>query len=254
LEAQLLGSISGDLNVFKKLAALHCDDLARILKARMIKGQVSMDLPSILNMAKSELKLRPVELDSASHVLWILSLFRDMSEGKRLNHDFQFIRETAEKCMSGGVWGEQMDHVLMLKQVASCGLSWDNYFNTVLSKTGGNSGAVSGSASGGGSGGGGQRPSKRPFTAVTPPTGNTMHGAARQAFDPFVTIPNQCLVNRDDNNRKWFIRGQNRVEMDSLMKLGKCVLCKQSGHLLAACPNRQDMFAAKKFCFHPTKK
>jgi hypothetical protein len=60
-----------------------------------------------------------------------------------------------------------------------------------------------------------------PLEAVKPPNGTTMQGAARQAFDPFVTIPNQCLVNRDDNNRKWFVRGQNRVEMDSLMKLGK---------------------------------
>jgi hypothetical protein len=72
LEQQLLGSISGDLTVCKKLAALHCDDLTRILKARMIKGAVSVDLPSVLNLAKAELKLRLVQMDSASHVLWIL--------------------------------------------------------------------------------------------------------------------------------------------------------------------------------------
>jgi hypothetical protein len=38
LEQQLLGSMSGDLIPCKRLAALHCDDLARILKARMVKG------------------------------------------------------------------------------------------------------------------------------------------------------------------------------------------------------------------------
>jgi hypothetical protein len=115
LEAQLLGSISGDLTVCKKLAALHCDNLARILKARMIKGQVSVDLPSILNLAKSELLLRPLQLDSAFRVLYILSLFRDLSEGKRLSHDLLSIRETAENCMSGGVWVEQMDPFLCLR-------------------------------------------------------------------------------------------------------------------------------------------
>jgi hypothetical protein len=25
----------------------------------------------------------------------------------------------------------------------------------------------------------------------------------------------------------------------------------EAGHLLAACPSRQEMFASKKFCFHP---
>ncbi len=108
----------GDLTICEKLAALHCDDLARILKARMTKGQV--DLPNILNLAKSELKLGPVQMDSASHVLWILSLFRDQSVGKRVNSDLLAIRETAENCMSGGVWVEQMDPVSMLKSVASC--------------------------------------------------------------------------------------------------------------------------------------
>jgi hypothetical protein len=46
-----------------------------------------VDLPSISNLAKSELKLRPVQMDSASLVLWILSLFRDVSERKRVNTD-----------------------------------------------------------------------------------------------------------------------------------------------------------------------
>jgi hypothetical protein len=103
LEQQLLGSISGDLTVCTKLAALHCDDLARILMARMTKGQVNVDLPSILNLAKAELKLRPVQMDSASYILWILSLVRDQSQGKRVNSNLLSIRETAENCMSGGV-------------------------------------------------------------------------------------------------------------------------------------------------------
>jgi hypothetical protein len=197
----------------------------------LTKGAVSVNLASVLKLASSELKLMPVLMDSASHVLWILSLFRDQSAGKHINGDLHAIRETPEQCMSGGVWVEQMDPVLMLKSVASCGLSWDNYFNTVLSRTGDNSGGASGSASGGagGSGGGnahGQSPSKRPFTAVTSPNGTTVQGAAKQAFDPFVSIPTQCLVNRDEGNRKWFIKGQNRVEMDSHMKAGKCVLSK----------------------------
>jgi hypothetical protein len=37
LEHQLLGSVSGDLTVCKKLAILHCDDLARVMKAWMTK-------------------------------------------------------------------------------------------------------------------------------------------------------------------------------------------------------------------------
>ena len=45
LEYQLLG----DLTVCKKLDVLHCDDLARILKSRMTKGTVSVDLASIIN-------------------------------------------------------------------------------------------------------------------------------------------------------------------------------------------------------------
>jgi hypothetical protein len=187
-----LGSISGDLTVCKKRAVLHCDDLARILKSKMTKGAVSVDLASVLNLASSELKIRPVHMDSASHVLWILSFFRNQSQGKHINGDLHAIRETAEQCMSGGVWVEQMDPVLMLKSVAY-GLSWDNYHNTVLSRTGGNSGdGISGNASAGVSGGGGaqgQRPRKRPFTAVTSPNGTTVQGDVKQAFDPFVSFP-----------------------------------------------------------------
>jgi hypothetical protein len=67
LEQQLLGSSSGDLTVCKKLAVLHYDDLTHTLKARMVKGQVGVDLPSVLNLANSDLKLRPVPLDIASH-------------------------------------------------------------------------------------------------------------------------------------------------------------------------------------------
>jgi hypothetical protein len=69
LEQQLLGSISRDLTVCKKLAILHCGNLARILKARMTKGKIAVNFPIVLNLAKSELKLRLVQLDSASHVL-----------------------------------------------------------------------------------------------------------------------------------------------------------------------------------------
>jgi hypothetical protein len=170
----------------------------------MTKGVVSVDLASVIYLASSDLKLRPVKMDYASHVLLILSLFRDQSSGKHVNGDLHSIRETAEQCMSGGVWVEQMDPILMLKSVSSCVMSWDNYFNTVLSNTRGNSGGaggsggISGSASGGAQG---QRPSKRPFTAVTSPNGNTVQGAAKQAFDLFVSIPGKCLVNRDEGNR-----------------------------------------------------
>jgi hypothetical protein len=246
----LLGSVSGDLTVCKKLAILHCDDLARIVKARMIKGQILVDLPSVLNLAKSELKLRPVQLDSASHVLWILSLFRDLSEGKRVNHDLASTRETAENCMSGGVWVEQMDPIAMLKSVASCGAAWDNY-STVLSKS---SGGDNSGGSGGASGSGQStqimsRPSKRPFTAANQAADRT---ADRQPFDPFVSIPNQCVVDRNDGNKKWFVRGQSSEVMNTLMREGKCVLCKQGGHMMAACTSRQVMFSAKKFCFYPS--
>jgi hypothetical protein len=247
LESQLLGSISGDLTVCKKLDVLHCDDLARILKSRMTKGTVSVDLASILNLAASELRLRPVIMDSASHVLWILSLFRDLTGGKNVNEDLKLIRSNAERCMKGGVWVEQMNPVDMLKQVASCAIPWDNYFQQHLSLSGGGSGSgVSGAQSSKG-----ERPAKRTFAAVLE---QKVQGSTRQSlFDPFVSIPNQCVVDRSDSCKKWFIRGQTRVEMDSLMKAGKCVLCKQSGHLLSACSTRQSMFNTKKFCFHPTK-
>ncbi len=100
----------------------------------------------------------------------------------------------------------------------------------------------------------GERPTKRTFAAVLEQKGTTMQGATRQnIFDPFLSIPNQCVVDRSETCKKWFIRGQTRVGMDSLMKAGKCVLCKQSGHLLSACSTRQAMFGSKKFCFHPTK-
>ena len=97
----------------------------------MTNGTISVDLASIVNLASSELKLSPVQMDSASHVLWIVSLFRDQSQGKHINGDLLAIRNTAEQCMSGGVWVEQMDPVSMLKQVASCSESWDKYFNKV---------------------------------------------------------------------------------------------------------------------------
>jgi hypothetical protein len=151
----LLGSISGDLTVCKKLDVLHCDDLARVLKSRMTKRVVSVDLASILNLASSELKLRLVQMDSASHVLWKLSLFRDLSACNHINADLLEIRTTAERCMTGGVWVEQMDPVFMLKQVASCAIAWDKYFETILSKPGGGSGVVNGGAQASGSGGNG---------------------------------------------------------------------------------------------------
>jgi hypothetical protein len=223
----------------------------------MVKGQVSVDLPSIMNLAKSELKLRPLQLDTASHVLWILNLFKDISEGKRINHDLASIRETAENCMGGGVWVEQMDPLAMLKSVASCALAWDNYNTTVLSKPSG--GSVPDSGGGSGSGQFTQsRPSKRPFTAANQAAdriADRQHlggGAARQRFDPFVTFPNQCCVEKSNVNKKWFVKGQSNDVMTSLMKEGKCVLCKQAGHMMEACPSRQAMFSAKKFCFHPS--
>jgi hypothetical protein len=183
-----------------------------------------------------------VKLDTASHVLWILNLFRDMSRGKRINHDLASIRETAENCMSGGVWVGQMDPLAMLKIVASCGLDWDNYFSTVLSKPSGGSGPNSG----GGSGSGQfthYRPSKRPFTAANQAVGRTADrqpvggGAAKQPFDPFITIPNMCHVDKSDVNKRWFVRGQSNDMMTSLMREGKCVLCKQAGLMMVACPS-----------------
>jgi hypothetical protein len=103
----------------------------------------------------------------------------------------------------------QMDQISMLKSVAPCVVAWDNYYSTVMLRPSGNSGGASGS-SGGPSGQSAQmqRPSKRPFTAVTPPNATQVQGAARQAFDPFVSIPGQCLVNRDDGNRMWFIQAR----------------------------------------------
>jgi hypothetical protein len=267
LEQNLLGSVCGDLTVCKKVAILHCDDLTRILKARMTKGQIAVNLPSVLNLAKSELKLRPVQLDSASHVLWILSLIRDLSEGKRINHDLASIRWTAEKYMCGGICVEQMDPIAMLKRVVSCGAAWDYYYSTVLSKpSGGDSGGGSGGGSGGASGSGQSSqfmssPRKRPFTAANQTAGRSVDrqpagsgGVARQLFDPFVSIPSQCVVDRNDGNRKCFVRGQSPEAMNTLMKEGKCVLCKQAGHMMAACTTRQAMFAAKKFCFYPSRR
>jgi hypothetical protein len=250
LEYQLLGSISGDLTVCNKLDVLHCDDLARILKSRMTKGTVSVDLASIINLAASELRLRPVMMDSASHVLWILSLFRDLSAGKNVNEDLKTIRSTAERCMTGGVWVEQMNPADVLQQVASCAIAWNNYYEQHLFSSGGGSGCVIGGAQASK----GERPSKRTFTAEADQKGTTMQSATRQgAFDPFVSIPNQCVVDRSDNCKKWFIRGQTCPEMNSLMKAGNYVLCKQSGNLLSACTSRQSMFGSKNFCFHPTK-
>jgi hypothetical protein len=194
--------------VCKKLDVLHYDDLARILKSRMTKGTVSVDLASIMNLTASELRLRPVLMDSASHVLWILSLFRDLFAGKNVNEDLKTIRTTAEMCMTGGVWVDQINPADMLKQVASCAIAWNNYFQQHVSLPGGGSGVVIGGAQSTK----GERPSKRPFIAVAEHKGTTMQSATRQgAFDPFVSIPNQCVVDRSDNCKKWFIRGQNRA-------------------------------------------
>jgi hypothetical protein len=74
--------------------------------------------------------------------------------------------------MSGGVWVEQMDPLAMLKSVASCGLAWDNYYRTVLSKLSG--GSCPDSSGGSSSGQFTQsRPSKRPFTAANQAAGRT---------------------------------------------------------------------------------
>jgi hypothetical protein len=149
LEQQFLGSVSGDLTVCEKLDKLHCDDLANILKARMVKGQIVVDLPSVLNLAKSELKLRPVLFDTASHVLWILSLFRDTSEGRNINPDLAAIRKTTKYCLSDGVKVEQMDPLGMLRSVASCGVARDSYYNTVLSGPSDGGGSMPNSGGGG---------------------------------------------------------------------------------------------------------
>jgi hypothetical protein len=254
LEHQLLGSISGDLTICQKLAALHCDDLARILKARMTKGVVGVDLASILNLASSELKLRPVQMDTASHVLWILSVFRDLSGGTNINPQLLEIRTNVGRCMKEGVSAEQLDPIAMLKQVAGCSIAWDLYYDQHLSKSGGGGGVGNSGALVGGATLRGEKSSKRPFSPSSEgQKGTTMQGITRQAFDPFVVIPNQCVAEKSDTCRKWFVRGQTRAEMDGLMKAGKCVLCKTAGHMLSACPTRSSMFASKKFYFHPTK-
>jgi uncharacterized membrane protein YgcG len=252
LEQQSLGSVSGDLTVCKKLDQLHCDDLAKILQARMVKGQVVVDLPSVLNLAKSELKLRPVPFDTASHVLWILAFFKDTSGGNNINFDLAAIRKTARYCLSNDeVKVEQMDPLGMLRSVASYSVAWDSYYSTVLSGPSGGGGSTPNSGGGGSSGGQFSRPSKRPFTPADQTAGRIANrqpaggGAARQPFDPFVTIPNQCHMDKSDVNKKWFVRGQSGEVMSYLMKEGKCVLCKQSGHLMASCPTRQAMFSAK---------
>jgi hypothetical protein len=151
-----------------------------------------------------------------------------------------------------------MDPIAMLKSVVSCGSAWDYHYSTMLSiPSGGDNGGGSGGASG--SGQSSQfmsRPCKRPFTAANQTAGRSADrwpagsgGAARQLLDPFLTIPNQCVVDRNEGSRKWFVRGQSP---EALMKEGKCVLCKKAGHMMAACTTRQAMFAAKKFCFYPS--
>jgi hypothetical protein len=241
----------GDLTICEKLAALHCDDLARILKARMTQGVVGVDLASILNLASSELKLRPVRMDTASHVLWILSVFRDLSGGTNINPQLLEIRTNVGRCMKEGVSAEQLDPIAMLKQVAGCSIAWDLYYDQYLSKSGGggavgNSGALVGGAT--------LRGEKSSFSpSAEGQKGTTMQGITRQALDPFVVIPNQCVAEKSDTCKKWFVRGQTRAVMDGLVKAGKCVLCKTAGHVLSACPTRSSMFASKKFCFYPNK-
>jgi hypothetical protein len=159
--------------------------------------------------------------------------------------------------MCGGVWVEHMDPIAMLKSVASYGTAWDNYYSTVLSRSsGGDSGGASGS---GESAQIMSRPSKWPFTAANQdasrgadrqPAGGG--GAARQPFDPFVFIPNQCVVDRNDGNKNWFVRRQSNEVRNTLMREGKCVMCKQAGHMMAACTSRQATFSAKKLCFYPS--
>jgi hypothetical protein len=126
LEHQLLGSISGDLVFCQILDTLHCDDLVRILKVRMTPGMGGVDLFSVLNLASSMLKLRPVQMDTASQAFWILSLFRDLSEGKNINPQLLEIRTIADRCRKEGVWEEQMDPSVMWKQ---CSIAWDLYYD-----------------------------------------------------------------------------------------------------------------------------
>ncbi len=69
-------------------------------------------------------RLRPVPFDTASHVLWILALFKDTSGGTNIDPDLAAIRETARHCLSSdGVKVEQMDPMAMLRRVASCGIA-----------------------------------------------------------------------------------------------------------------------------------
>jgi hypothetical protein len=193
-------------------------------------------------------------MDTASHVLWILSVFRDLSGGKNINPQLLEIRTNAGRCMKEGVWAEQLDPIAMLKQVAGCSIAWDLYYDQHLSKSGGGGGVGNSGALVGGATLRGEKSSKRPFSpSPEGQKGTTMQGMTRQAFDPFVVTPNQCVADRSDTCKKWFVRGQTRAEMDGLMKAGKCVLCKTAGHMLSACPTRGAMFASKKFCFHPTK-
>ncbi len=240
LEQQFVGSVSGDLTITEKIDAMHCDDLTRTLQASLAKGLTVVDLPSVLNLAKAELKLRPDPFDRGSHVLWILKLFKDLSRGENPNPDLAAIRKTARFCLSDGVKVEQMDPIAMMKSVASCGIAWDLYYSTVLS--GGGSGGNGGHGGSGGSGGSrgtggstGGRPGKRPFTSTDQNVGRLANGgggrqpagggAARQPFDPFVSIPNQCHLEKSDANKKWFVRGQTGEQLTSLMREGKCVLC-----------------------------
>jgi hypothetical protein len=66
----------------------------------MTKGTVSVDLASPLILASSELEAQAGPDGQASHVLWILSPFRDQSQGKLIMGIACAIRNTAEQCMS----------------------------------------------------------------------------------------------------------------------------------------------------------
>jgi hypothetical protein len=91
-----------------------------------------------------------------------------------------------------------MDPLAMLRSVASCGIAWDSYYSTLLSGPSGGGGSGGSRGSGGRSGGQFTRPGKRPFTSADQTAGRlanmqpTGGGAARQPFDPFVSIPTQC--------------------------------------------------------------
>jgi hypothetical protein len=116
---------------------------------------------------------------------------------------------------------------------------------------------MSRSATGGSCGGQFSRPSKRPFTpadqtaeriANRQPAGGD---AARQPFDPFVTIPNQCYMDKSDVNKKWFVRGQSGEVLSSLMKEGKCVLCKQTRHPHGFMPHKTGHVQCQKVLLPP---